>query len=128
MKLQFYYVGDLCRFIDELILKKPSDHVINVGNKDCVSIKDWASLCYKAAGKTAEFICAPDKFTQRDFFCFYDYEYYLDTTLHDSILTKTTDLSDGLKKSFEWYAQNQDSVKKKEYLSFIDTFISEKQG
>lgn len=126
MKLQFYYIGDLCRFIDELLLHKPHEHIFNVGNRECVSIKDWVSLCYKAVGKTAEFISVTDKFSQRDFFCFYDYEYSLDTSLHDKILTETKDLFEGLKESFAWYSKNKGSVKKKEYLNFIDRFIADK--
>lgn len=126
MKLQFYYIGDLCRFIDRILSQKPCEHIFNVGNRECISIKDWVTLCYKAVGKTAEFISVSEEFSQRDFFCFYDYEYSLCTTMHDSILAETTDMAEGLKKSFEWYAQNQDSVKKKEYLNFIDRFITDK--
>lgn len=125
MNLQFYYIGDLCKFIDELLIEKPSEHIFNVGNRECISIKDWVTLCYKAVGKTADFLLIKEKFAQRDYFCFYDYEYSLDTSLHDKILSETKDLFEGLKESFAWYVKNNESVKKKEYLNFIDRFITD---
>ena len=36
MKLQFFNVSDLCRFVEILIDKHPENHVFNVGNKDIV--------------------------------------------------------------------------------------------
>ena len=41
MKLQFFNVSDLCRFVEILIDKRPKDHVFNVGNKDIVTVKEW---------------------------------------------------------------------------------------
>lgn len=52
MKLQFFNVSDLCRFVEILIDKHPENHVFNVGNKDIVTVKEWVELCYKAACKT----------------------------------------------------------------------------
>lgn len=34
MKLQFFHVEDLCRFIDILVEKQPEQHIFNVGNKE----------------------------------------------------------------------------------------------
>ena len=56
MKLQFFNVSDLCRFVEILIDKHPENHIFNVGNKDIVTVKEWVELCYKAVGKTAEFV------------------------------------------------------------------------
>ena len=44
MKLQFFNVTDLCRFVEILIDKRPKDHVFNVGNKDIVTVKEWVEL------------------------------------------------------------------------------------
>ena len=55
-KLQFFHVEDLCRFIDILVERHPKQHIFNVGNKESISIRDWVTLCYQAAGKQAEFV------------------------------------------------------------------------
>ncbi len=34
MKLQFFHVNDLCRFMDIIVEKKPDEHIFNVGNKE----------------------------------------------------------------------------------------------
>ena len=80
MKLQFFHVVDLCRFIEILLEKHPDNHVFNVGNKDMVTVKEWVELCYKVAGKTVEFVSVGKEIPQRDYFCFYDYEYVLDVS------------------------------------------------
>lgn len=123
LKLQFYYIHDLCRFIDALLQKKPSSHIFNVGNKEVISIRKWAELCYKAAGKEAEFVNVYENIEQWKYFSFYDYEYYLDTTLHDSLLPETTPLSEGLKSSFEWYKNNLEKIERKEFIEYIDRNI-----
>lgn len=41
MKLQFFHIHDLCRFIDVLLKVKPSQHIFNVGNKEVISIRKW---------------------------------------------------------------------------------------
>ena len=70
MKLQFFYIRDLCRFIDVLLEKKPNHHVFNVGNKEVVSIRDWVDICYSIVGKTVEFINVDKKIEQRNYFSF----------------------------------------------------------
>ena len=116
MKLQFFHVKDLCRLIDVILEKKPKQHVFNVGNKEAVSIKDWVELCYQAAGKEAEFVNVYDDIEQRNYFSFYNYEYYLDVTKQQELLPQTESLADGLKEAFEWYSENQDKVNKKPYF------------
>src|SRR5699024_9059743 len=56
LKLQFFHIQDLCRFLDILLERKPEQHIFNVGNPEMISVRDWAWLCYRAAGKTAEFV------------------------------------------------------------------------
>lgn len=70
MRLQFFYIEDLCRFIDILWNEKPSQHIYNVGNKETVSIRDWVRLCYNVAGKNVEFVNIYGDIEQRNFFQF----------------------------------------------------------
>lgn len=112
MKLQFLNVFDLCRFIEILIDKHPSDRIFNVGNRDTVSVKEWVRLCYGAAGKTADFVNVDKKIPQRDYFCFPNYEYVLDVSKQNALMPDTVSLEQGLQEEFEWYQNNLDSVYK----------------
>ena len=120
MKLHFFYIYDLCRFIEKLIELKPKDKVYNVGNEEIISINDWVKLCYKVVKKELDIVNVNKEYNQRDYFPFYDYEYELDITRQNNILSMTTDLYDGLKESYDWYKDNQDDVKKKNYFEFIE--------
>lgn len=127
MKLQFFNVADLCRFIETLLDKHPENRVFNVGNKEAVTIKQWVELCYKVVGKTPEFVVVDKNIPQRDYFCFYDYNYYLDVTKQYELMPETLALEDGLKEQFEWYKNNLDSVySRKPYFEYIDNNLSEK--
>ena len=127
MKLQFFYIEDLCRFIDILWNEKPSQHIYNVGNKETVSIRDWVRLCYNVAGKNAEFVNIYDDIEQRNYFSFYDYEYYLDVTGQEQLMPETKPLVDGLSEAFEWYKNNMDKVNKKPFLEYIDKNFKERR-
>jgi dTDP-glucose 4,6-dehydratase len=121
MKLQFFNVSDLCRFIEIIIEKHPKNHIFNVGNRETVTIKKWVELCYKAVEKTPEFVSVEKSIPQRDYFCFYDYEYILDVSKQNALMTETVHLEQGLKKEFEWYKNNLDSVyNRKPYIEYID--------
>ena len=127
MKLQFFHVADLCRFIEILIDKHPENHVFNVGNKDVVTIKEWVGLCYQAVGKTAEFVSVGKEVPQRDYFCFYDYEYVLDVSKQTELMPDTIPLEQGLKEEYEWYKNNLDSVyNRKPYMEYIDKNLVKK--
>lgn len=127
MRLQFFHVADLCRFIEILLEKHPDNHVFNVGNKDMVTVKEWVELCYKAAGKTAEFVSVGKEIPQRDYFCFYDYEYVLDVSKQTELMPDTFPLEQGLKEEFEWYRDNPDSIyNRKPYMEFIDKELVKK--
>lgn len=121
MKLQFFHVHDLCRFIDILLEKKPEQRIYNVGNKEAVSIREWGEICYQVTGKNAEFINVYKDVEQRNYFCFYDYEYYLDVSKQYELMEDVKSLKDGLKESLEWYVNNQDKVNKKAYVNYIDS-------
>lgn len=121
MKLQFFNVSDLCRFIEIILEKHPENHIFNVGNKDIVTVKEWVELCYKAAGKTPEFISVDKSVPQRDYFCFYDYEYVLDVSLQNELMPDTLPLEQGLREEYEWYKNDPDSVYfRKPYMEYID--------
>lgn len=128
MKLQFFHVADLCRLIEILLQKHPERHIFNVGNKETITVKEWVRLCYQAAGKEAHFVSVAPSFPQRSYFCFHNYEYYLDVSAQCELMPDTMSLEQGIKEEFEWYKNNPDSVYyRKPYLDYINnTILSEK--
>lgn len=120
MKLQFFHVDDLCRFIDAILENKPEEHIFNVGNKETVSIREWVELCYKVVGKKADFLSVDGSIEQRNYFSFYDYEYYLDVAKQYELMPDVKPLEEGLKESFDWYIENMDKVYKKPYVEYIE--------
>lgn len=120
MKLQFFHVYDLCRFIDVILENKPKEHIFNVGNKEVVSIREWVELCYKVVGKKADFLSVDGSIEQRNYFSFYDYEYYLDVTKQYELMQDVKPLEEGLKESFDWYIENMDEVYRKPYVEYIE--------
>ena len=120
MKLQFFYVGDLCRFLDAILENKPGQHIFNVGNEDAVSVKDWVTRCYEAAGKEAQFVPVVEECEQRNYFSFYDYEYKLDVRKQQAWMKATKPLKEGLAEAFSWYVKNRDKVIEKPYLEYIE--------
>lgn len=124
LKLHFFHVKDLCRVIEAILDKKPKNHIFNVGNKEAVTIRDWVSWCYAAAGKEAEFIEVNEDINWRSYFSFSKYEYFLDTAKQDELIDTIVDLKEGLKEAFEWYRDNQDKVSKRPYLDFIDEHLA----
>lgn len=124
MKLQFFNVSDFCRFLENILEKHPEQHIFNVGNKETVTVKQWVELCYKAAGKNAGFVSVDKNIPQRNYFCFYDYEYVLDVTKQSELMPDTVSLEEGLQQEFEWYKNNPDSVYfRKPYLEYIEENI-----
>lgn len=120
MKLQFFHVKDLCRFMDVILEKKPNQHIFNVGNKESISVKDWVTLCYRIAGKEAECVNVWKDIEQRKYFSFYNYEYALDVREQYALMPQTEPLETGLQEAYEWYLNNQDKVLKRPYIEFID--------
>ena len=123
MKLQFFHVEDLCRFVDVLLMKKPQHHIFNVGNLNAISIQQWVEMCYSVVGKEAIVKNVYDDIEQRKYFSFYDYEYYLDVSKQHELMPNEKDLYKGLKESFMWYKDNSDNVNKKPYFEFIDNTL-----
>lgn len=121
MKLQFFNVADLCRFIETLIEKHPENKIFNLGNKNTVTATEWVNLCYRAVGKEPQLVSVDKSIPQRDYFCFYDYEYILDVSKMYELMSDTLPLEKGLKEEFEWYKDNLNSVyNRKPYIEFID--------
>lgn len=120
MKLQFFHINDLCRFIDVILDKKPSQHIFNVGNENAISVKKWVELCYEVTGNEVSFVNVYDDIEQRNYFSFYNYEYYLDVSKQVELMPETKPLYEGLKEAFEWYKNNTDKVIKKLFFDYID--------
>lgn len=121
MKLQFFYIRDLCKLMEVIINDKPSEHILNVGNEASISIKDWVIKCYACLGKTPSFVNVNDDTEQRNYFSFYDYEYCLDVQRQNKIYTETVSIDEGLRESLEWYLANEAEVNKKPYFDYIDS-------
>ena len=71
MKLQFFHVDDLCKLMEIIITDKPEDHILNVGNADAVTVKEWVETCYECVGKKPEFVNVTADIEQRLYFSFY---------------------------------------------------------
>lgn len=126
MKLQFFHIEDLCKTIDIILKIHPQNHIINVGNEDAVDIKTYVALCYQVVGEPLVIKSVDHHDNQRDYFSFYDYEYFLDVSKQKQLLKETKDLKEGLRESFEWYLQHQEEVNRKDYIQFIDKHLSNK--
>ena len=122
MKMQFFHVEDLCRFIEILLEKHPAERIYNVGNPDAVTISDWVKLCYDAVGANFETVSV-EGHPQRSFFCFHDYDYYLDVTRQTALMPEVKLLKEGLKESYEWFSWNRNAVMRRPYMDYIDTNI-----
>lgn len=120
MQLQFFHVRDLCQFMEVIIETKPKEHILNVGNVETISIKDWVTICYSCFDKIPTFVNIYDDQEQRNYFPFYDYEYKLDVKNQQEIYPHTISLSEGMKESYMWYQSHEDEVNKKTYLKYID--------
>lgn len=123
IKLHFFHVQDLCLFMDMLLTQKPEQRIFNVGNSETISIRDWVTLCYRTAGKTASFVSVSPETEQRKYFSFYDYEYRLDTRKQAELLPVTKSLEEGLQESFDWYLANPGKINRKPLIEYIDAHL-----
>ncbi|MDD6108840.1 MAG: dTDP-glucose 4,6-dehydratase, partial [Ruminococcus sp.] len=71
-------------------------------------------------GKTPDFVNVYDEIEQRNYFCFYNYEYYLDVSRQNKIYPETLSLEEGLKDTVKWYLEHNTEVNKKSYFEYID--------
>lgn len=124
MKLHFFHVGDLCRFINILLKEKPDNHIFNVGNKKIDDINSFVKACYKTVGADLRTISVGHEHEQRCYFPFYDYSYSLDVSKMLELMPETLSLEKGLRDSFNWYKCNTDAVNRKPYFEYIDCNIA----
>lgn len=120
MKLQFFHVHDLCKLMETIIDTKPSEHIMNVGNVQAISIKDWVTKCYACFNKVPLFVNVYGGTEQKNYFSFYNYEYYLDVHKQQKIYPETISLDEGLREAAKWYLANEADVNKKPYFEYID--------
>ena len=120
LPLQFFHIEDLCRFMELLLEKRPERRVYNTGNPECVTARQWAGYCYKALGRTPEFISVPGGVPQRSYFPFLDYAYRLDVSAQQGLLPGVKDLQAGLGESYAWYRAHKGEVRVKPLLSYIE--------
>lgn len=123
MKLQFFHVRDLCRFMETILEKHPSDHIFNAGNEEGISVREWVKQCYKAVGQTPTFVEVEQDIHQRKYFSFADYEYYLDVSRQKALIGSTISLEEGLKESYLWYQGHRQKVDRRGYIEYIDTML-----
>ena len=120
MRLQFFDIEDMCRFMEILLEQQPKQRVFNVGNPESVSVIEWVELCYKTLGKTPEFRFVEPNIEQRSCFPFYNYEYFLNVEKMLELMNETKSMEEGLKQSYAWFKDNRAEVRRKNYFEFID--------
>ncbi len=120
MPLQFFYVEDLCRFMELLLIKRPERKIYNVGNPQTVTVKEWITECYKVLGRKPELVPVPKDVPQRSYFPFLDYDYKLDVSGQEELMPALKGLSPGLMEAYAWYKGHKDEVRVKPLLAFID--------
>lgn len=120
MPLQFFHVRDLCRLMERILDGAPANHILNTGNPHSVTVRDWVTLCYAAAGKTPRFIEVDATVPQRSYFPFLNYAYQLDTARQQEILPDVAALEAGIAESYAWYRENRELIRKKPLLAYID--------
>lgn len=124
MGLQFFHVKDLCGVMEVIMETRPSAHILNVGNAQTVSAREWVVKCYACLGKVPAFVNVYEGIEQRNYFSFYDYAYCLDVQRQQEIYPNTISLEEGLKESAEWYLANEGTVNKKAYFQYIDESLA----
>ena len=117
--MQFFHVEDLCRFIEILLDKHPKERIYNVGNPDAMTISEWVKLCYDAVGADLETVSV-EGHPQRAYFCFHDYDYYLDVTKQMTLMSDVKPLAEGLRESYELFQQHREGVMRRPYMEYID--------
>ena len=122
MKMQFFHVEDLCRFMEILLERHPEEKIYNVGNPQVVTVSEWVRLCYDAVGAPLETVNV-EGHPQRSFFCFHDYDYYLDVTRQTALMPDVKPLAEGLRESCAWFRENRDAAMKKPYIDYIEQNI-----
>lgn len=127
MKLQFFHVRDLCRFIEILMRLHPEENIFNVGNPKVDDINSFVKACYKAVGSDLKINNVGTEHAQRSYFPFHDYSYELDVSKMSELMPDTMSLYEGIKDSYKWYKNNSGAIYKKPYMEYIDNNIYENE-
>lgn len=122
MKLQFFHVEDLCRFIEILLDKRPENKIFNVGNPEPVTIMEWVTQCYGVVGTPLKTVPVHGH-PQRSFFCFHDYDYALDVAKQTALMKDVKPLAAGLAESYVWFREHRQEVNRKPYFDYIDAYF-----
>lgn len=123
MPLQFFHARDLCRVMEAILRDPPAAHILNVGNPQAVSVREWVEMCYAAAGKTPRFVCAGAAHPQRSYFPFLNYAYHLDVTRQQPLLEHETPLAEGIRESHAWWQAHRSLIRRKPLLDYIDQHL-----
>ncbi len=118
MPLQFFYIEDMCGFAEILMEKAPARKIFNVGNKETVTVEQWARMCYRVLGKVPEIRCVTGHNTW-EYFCFRDYGYCLDVTEQYGLMPDAKPLDEGLRESYKWFRDNRELVRRKDHFKYI---------
>lgn len=128
--LQFIYTGDLANIISKLIEKAPERlNIYNVGNKEALSMRKWIKQCEVAVNKKAiiiEYDYKKHNEDIRNFFPFFDYDNVLDVTKINKIYSVETPFAEGLKKAYDWYIENIETIKQSERITVGEQLILKK--
>ncbi|MBO4876830.1 MAG: NAD-dependent epimerase/dehydratase family protein [Ruminococcus sp.] len=120
LPLQFFDIGDMCRFMEILLEKKPEQRIYNVGNSSTVTAEEWVLECYSVLGKVPEIKYVKADFPQRSYFPFHPYAYRLDVSAMEALMPETLPFREGLVSSYEWYKDHRDCIVRKPLLDYIE--------
>lgn len=118
--IQFIHIEDLYKTIEKIIEMEIVGEIFNVGNSEGITIKGWVEKCMIAFGKKTEIIELDYErygYNVRDFFPFYDYQYYLNVSEISKIYQSAISLEEGLRRSLKWYIENEEKVDKRNHYS-----------
>lgn len=118
--MHFMHIEDLYRTIEKIIEKEIKGEIFNVGNSEGLTLKGWVNQCIEVYGKEVEvlnFEYIRYGYHCRDFFPFYDYQYYLATEKVNQIYKPQITMQEGLMRALKWYLSNEDKVTKRSHYS-----------
>ena len=84
-----------------------------------------AFIFFANIGKIPDFVNVYEDIEQRNYFSFYNYEYYLDVSRQNKIYPETISLEDGLRDSVKWYLEHSTEVNKNPYFKYINENLVE---
>lgn len=119
LPLQFFDIEDMCRFIEILLDRRPERHIFNVGTPERVTVNGWVKRCYGVLDKRPVCVYVDGNIPQRSYFPFYDYDYKLDVSAMTELMSEVKPLEEGIRQSYEWFAENRELIVRKPLLEFI---------